>query len=99
MLEAEGWRVDVVEQTIRGAGITFRRDLWGFADLLCLRGGEILAVQVTSSSNLASRVSKITSDELADAVALVRAAGIGIVAHGWRKNKQGEWVCRTVDLS
>lgn len=99
MLEADGWRVDVVEQTIRGAGVTFRRDLWGFADLLCLRGEDVLAVQVTSASNVSSRVKKIESDDLSEVVALVRAAGIGIVVHGWRRDTKGEWVCRTVDLS
>lgn len=94
-LRDAGYTVQVVEQTIRAPGRTFKRDLWGFADLLAIRTDEVLAVQVTSSSNLAARVRKITESEHLPAV---RAAGIRIEVHGWVKRKEG-WQCRITDMS
>ena len=102
LLEADGYHVEVVEQNIRTGRTTFKRDLWNFADLLAIRRGEMLAVQTTTSSNMASRVAKITASPL---LARVREAGIRVVVHGWsaRVVKRGEaarqWVCRVKDLS
>ncbi len=72
-----------------------RIDLYGFIDLLAIRGEEILGIQATSDSNVSSRVNKITDHEN---LAAVRKAGIRIEVHGWRK-KGKEWICRKVDLS
>lgn len=94
-LAADGWHVETVEQTIRVPGRVFKRDLFGFGDLLAIRGGERLIVQATSYTNVSARVSKIAESEL---VGLVRDAGFGIVVHGWRKVK-GRWQCREVDCS
>ena len=93
-LRDDGWLAEPVERWIPGARV--RRDLWGFADVLALRGPEVLAVQVTSGSNVAARVKKITDSENLPAV---RAANIGVIVHGWRKNAAGRWVCREVDVS
>jgi len=93
-LRAQGWTVGVVEQRIPNTNIT--RDLYGFIDLLAIRGDETLAVQVTSGSNMAARVRKIT--EHAN-LAAVRAAGWRIHVHGWRKNSAGAWTLREVDLT
>jgi len=93
-LKGEGYRVAVVEKWNTHARI--RQDLFGIFDLLAIRETETVGVQVTSSSNVAARVRKIT-----DAVALndIRAANWTILVHGWRKNSKGKWVCREVDLS
>jgi hypothetical protein len=88
-----GYLVDVVERWIPGACI--RKDLWGIADLLCLRGKEILAVQVTSGSNVSARVKKIADSEN---LPIIREAGVRLEVHGWRKLKAG-WECRVVDCS
>ncbi len=93
-LRASGWTVGVVEQRIPHTNIT--RDLFGFIDLLAVRGGETMAVQVTSGSNVSARVRKIAESEH---VAAVRGAGWSIVVHGWRRNAKGEWTLRIVDLS
>jgi hypothetical protein len=69
--------------------------LWGFADLLAIRPGEVLAVQVTSGSNVSARVKKIAEHENTQ---FVREAGIAIHVHGWRKLKAG-WSPKIVDLS
>lgn len=73
-----------------------RRDLWGFADILCLGDDEIIAVQTTSGSNVSARVKKITDHEN---VAAVRKAGIRILVHGWTKGKNGRYSLREIDLS
>lgn len=73
-----------------------RYDLFGFIDLLALRGSETLAVQTTSYSNVSARVKKIADHEN---VGFVRDAGWGIAVHGWFKKPNGRWEVRIVDLS
>lgn len=72
-----------------------RKDLWGFCDIICVMGKDIVAVQTTSYNNISARVKKITEHEN---VAVVRKAGIRIFVHGWHK-VGSHWKCRTVDLS
>ena len=96
MLEGRGYLVDIVERRIPRANRT--KDLFGFIDVLAIKGEETLAVQVTDYSSVSKRIKKIESDELADNVARVRDANWRIEVHGWRK-KGGEYVCRVIDLS
>jgi hypothetical protein len=94
-LRANGWHAEIVERWIPGANI--RKDLWGFADIFCLRNGSCpLAVQCTSASNVAARVKKITESPL---LPMVRAANIAIEVWGWRKLKASGWQPKIVDLS
>lgn len=93
-LEAQGYLVEVVEHWVPYARI--RRDLFGFADLLAIRRGEVLAVQVTTRANVASRLAKIADSEK---VPVVREAGIRILVHGWGKMASGKWELREVDCS
>ena len=93
-LEKLGYRVAIVEHWNSFARI--RVDLFGIIDLLCLKGSETLAVQTTSASNMSSRVRKITESP---AISDLRAAGWGIVVHGWRKGANGRWSLREVDVS
>jgi hypothetical protein len=93
-LRALHWTVGVVEQRVPHTNIT--RDLFGFIDLIAVRGDETLAVQVTSSSNVAARIHKIAEHENLPAV---RAAGWRIIVHGWRKNAAGRWTLREIDVS
>jgi hypothetical protein len=93
-LREDGYLVQVVEHWVPGANI--RRDLWGFVDVLGLRGEETLAVQCTSYSNVPARVRKITDSEH---LPRVREARWRIEVHGWAKEKN-RWVLkRRVDLS
>jgi carbonic anhydrase len=95
MLESDGWLVAITEHWNHFARV--RQDLFGFVDLLALRGKETLAVQVTSASNIMARVHKITESENLRAV---RDAGWGVHIHGWKKDtKTKKWVCRVIDLS
>ena len=89
----EGYRVAIVEKFNPHARI--RQDLFGMFDLLAIKSGETLGVQVTSSSNISTRIHKIEDSEV---LADVRDASWSIHVHGWRKDKSGKWVCRVVDL-
>ena len=61
-----------------------RQDLFGFADLLCIKEGfSPLLVQVTSSG-WSSRIRKIQAEPLSK---LALASGFEIEVHGWRKLK------------
>ena len=93
-LRDQGYLAQVVEKWIPQA--KRRVDLYGFIDILAIKGGEVLGVQATSTSNISARVRKIQDHENVDAV---RKAGIGIVVHGWGKNAKGRHVLREVDVS
>jgi len=88
-----GYLVEVVEKW--NSFTRTRKDLWGWADLLAVRRGEVLAVQVTAQA-VANRVQKVTDSET---IGRVREAGVRVEIHGWRKNAQGRYIQRIVDLS
>jgi hypothetical protein len=93
-LRDDGWTAEVVEHWNPHARI--RQDLFGFVDILALRGPDTLAVQTTTVSNVPARVRKIAGSPL---VGAVREAGWLIHVHGWRK-KAGRWeLARNVDVS
>lgn len=92
-LREQGYLVSIVERWNPFAKI--RQDLWGWCDLLAIRRGEVLAVQVTASA-VSDRIKKI---EASETVAKVREAGIRIEVHGWRKNSKGKYVLRIEDIS
>jgi carbonic anhydrase len=92
-LRDQGYTVAIVEHW--NGFVNKRFDLFGFIDLLALRGDETLAVQTTSYSNVSARVKKITNHEN---VAAVRDAGWSIHIHGWHKVGRF-WQVREVDLS
>lgn len=93
-LRKEGWLPWVVEKWIPQTRT--RSDLFGFIDVLAIRGGETLAVQATSRSNVSSRVKKIGDHTN---VAAVREAGWRIEVWGWGKMANGRWQLRVVDVS
>jgi hypothetical protein len=96
VLRERGFVVEVVEQVKRVPGRTWRVDLFGAFDLLAVdEAGEVMAVQVTSRSNVSARVRK-----LADLPVLgrLRKAGWRLEVWGYGKTKtRGEWV--VVDIS
>lgn len=95
-LKERGYHAEVVEQTKRvgvpGKMKVWKVDLWNFIDLLAIRRGEVLGVQVTSWTNVSARVRKITDSPL---LPLVRESGVRIVVHGWHADGR----LREVDLS
>ena len=93
LLRDEGWTVEVVERWIPGANI--RKDLFGFIDLVALKGDMTLGVQATSYSNMGARIKKIESAEL---LSQVRRASWHLWVIGWRK-QNNRWTHKVVDLS
>ena len=92
-LREQGYLCAIVEKWNTHARI--RQDLWGWCDILAIRKGEVLAVQVTASG-VSDRIKKITASET---VGPVREAGIRVEVHGWRKNSAGKYVMRIEDIS
>ena len=92
-LREQGYHCEIVEKW--NSFTKQRKDLWGWCDILAIRKGEVLAVQVTASA-VANRIKKIQDS---DTVALVRDAGIRVEVHGWRKAANGRYVMRVEDIS
>jgi hypothetical protein len=81
-LEELGWTVADVEKQLRHTFIT--QDLFGFADLCCMKGGfGVLLVQVTSPSHVAARVKKMLDDEEGKVAEALRS-GFFVEAYGMR---------------
>lgn len=97
-LRDEGWAlVEVVEHwQAFGSRGGYRKDLFGFVDILALGEGEILGVQACSRGDVATRCAKIADHPN---VGAVRDAGIRIEVWGWGKMASGRWECRRVDCS
>lgn len=100
MLREDGWSCWIVEKWNPHARV--RVDLFGVADILCVRGADTLAVQTTSGSNVSARVKKLDENEY---LSKLRGAGWIIHIHGWRKvkvkrgGKATVWACRILDIS
>ena len=93
-LRADGYTAEVVERWNPHARV--RNDLFGFVDVLAVRGPETLAVQTTSATNVSARIRKIADSPF---VGAVREAGWRIVVHGWAK-RGNRWVlARDEDIS
>lgn len=66
-LAADGWIPWVVERNLTPI---IKKDLFGCIDILALKAGQVLAVQVTSAVNHATRTAKVRdSPYLADMLA------------------------------
>lgn len=92
-LRGAGYYPIVVEKWNGFAGK--RQDLFGIFDILAIRPGETLGVQVSTLDGVKERVEKITNS---DVTPKLREAGWRIEVHGWRKLKSG-WEPKIVDLS
>jgi hypothetical protein len=98
-LRDQGYFVAVVEKWNPHARI--RQDLFNVFDLLALptkesgNAAHLLAVQVTSRANMASRIKKIMSQPEAEAWCI---CGGLIEVHGWDKYKN-RWRIKAVEMS
>jgi carbonic anhydrase len=97
LLRGRGYTVAITEHWNPHARV--RADLFGFIDVLAV-ASEMIAVQTTSGSNVAKRVSKIVSLE---AARVWLESGHKIMVHGWAKRgPRGEvkkWTCREVEVT
>lgn len=75
-----------------------RQDLFGFVDVLAIVNGVTVGIQVTTSSNMSARFSKIAGEH-SDVTQALLNAGWRIEIHGWRKKAlTGKWECRIKDV-
>lgn len=95
-LRKEGWMVAIVEKWNQWAKI--RQDLFGFIDLLAVKGDIVMAVQTTSGTNVSQRLAKIQNTQAA--ATWLESPYRTIVVHGWRlagaRGKRKLWDCREV---
>jgi len=100
MLRDSGWLVAVVERWNPHARL--RQDLFGFGDLLAVKGNLVALIQTTSGSNVSARIAKIRANPSAAIWLGMGNENRRIVVHGWRKagprGKRKTWQCRMVRL-
>lgn len=96
LLRKRGFLVGVVERWNPYAKV--RQDLFGFIDLIAVKGDLTLAVQTTTGDNLSARIEKVKG--LQSASVWLESPNRKIMFHGWRKvGARGErklWDCREV---
>ena len=73
----------------------FKRDLFHCVDILAIKKGTTLAVQTTTSANVAARMNKIRCLMEFD---WIKLAGWRLEVHGWEMSG-GRWGVRVVDMS
>ena len=93
-LREDGWFCAITEHW--NAWSKTRQDLFGFIDILAIKGDTTLAVQTTSGSNVSARIAKIRS--LQASSLWLESINREIIVHGWRKvgaaGKRKTWECR-----
>lgn len=83
LLHCYGWTVEVVERFERPPGRpAYRKDLFGFADLLAVRPGQTLAVQVCCPGDVPKHLQKLIK---IPALKACLAAGWAVEVWGVRK--------------
>jgi hypothetical protein len=65
-----------------------KKDLFGVIDILAIGNGETLAVQVTSKSNMSSRIKKIEESE---ALPEMLRSSWRVIVHGWWRGDNGRY--------
>lgn len=71
-----------------------RQDLYGFIDILAVKGEDIVGIQACTGTNMAKRVTKIV--EHANYPLVITA--MRIIVQAWRKNAAGRWMLRETEL-
>ena len=90
-LQEQGYIAGIVERRISSR---VKKDLFGFIDILAIKGDVTLAVQATSRSNVSARVKKCKASENLDTVL---AAGWHVQVWGWYE-KDGASLPRIVEI-
>ena len=100
-LREDGWHPVIVETFNHWS--KRRHDMFGFADILAMRAGDVpVLIQTTTGGNLAARRTKIMENELAP---LALRSGFRIILHGWAKYKVKRggkamvWRCREEEMT
>lgn len=105
-----GYKVEAGEHVSRIGQIVRRHDTFGFADLIAVREGEMVLLQVTSWGNVSARANKIARDFHGRgqwarpikeyATDLLAIPGVRIVVEGWKLDKTlNRWVSRQIEVT
>ena len=105
-----GYFVEQGEHITRMGSVVRRHDTFGFADLLCIKVGSLVLLQVTSWGNVSARVNKIARESHGSgqytmpmawiAGVLLSTFGVRIVVEGWKLDpKTNRWVSREVEVT
>ena len=105
-----GYAVEAGEHVSRIGKIVRRHDTFGFADLICVKPGQLVWLQVTSWSNVSARVNKIAREDhgkgqwsrpIRDtAKDLLSIHGIRIVVEGWKQDPNNlRWESREIEVT
>jgi hypothetical protein len=86
LFEAKGYKCDIVESY--NAFTKRKKDLFGIFDILAIGNGETVGIQITSKSNMSSRIKKISESEYLPE--LVRS-NWKILVLGWYKKPNGRY--------
>lgn len=90
LLRKTGWQCLIVEMNMRMAqaddagqridDLVYKKDLFGFADIIALKPKRRLLVQTTSTSNVSARIKKIQSSVWFE---WVKQSEFEVHVHGW----------------
>ncbi len=106
----QGYAVEAGEHITRMGKIVRRHDTFGFADLIAVKPGSIVFLQVTSWSNVSARVNKIAREAWGKgqwatpiretAKHLMSCCGVRIVVEGWKQDpKTLRWESREIEIT
>ncbi len=93
MMRDQGYMVATVEYY--NAFTKRKHDLFGCIDLLAIGNGETIAIQVTSKSNMSSRIKKIEEN---DALPEMLRSKWRILVHGWWRGTNGRYQLREFEF-
>jgi hypothetical protein len=86
LMESRGYKCDLVESYNHFS--RRKKDLFNIFDILAIGNGETVGIQITSKSNMSSRIKKISESEFLPE--LVRS-GWRLVVIGWYKKDNGRY--------
>ena len=86
LMNERGYKCDVVESY--NAFTKRKKDMFGILDMVAIGNGESLGIQMTSKSNMSSRIKKIQESEYLPE--LIRS-GWRIIVIGWFKKPNGRY--------
>ena len=95
-LRDDGWLCAVVERYNPFAKV--HQDLFGFADILAVKGDTVLLVETTTGDHAAARLVKIKATQAAEI--WLASPTRKIMVHGWRRpsGRRRTWTCRELPV-
>jgi hypothetical protein len=85
-MNERGYKCDVVESY--NAFTKRKKDLFGIFDILAIGNGETVAIQLTSKSNMSTRIKKISESPM---LPEVLRSNWRVLVLGWYKKENGRY--------